>query len=105
MFFPIAHLPPDVQENMFKRLNEYRKKEEELLERERKNNLIKENMEKARKARELREEKLRKEKENDEEFREQKRKEVFAEMVKNPPKTFSGIMSYGQLLAYYSKKN
>ena len=28
MFFPIAHLSPEQKENMFKRLNEYRKKEE-----------------------------------------------------------------------------
>lgn len=105
MFFPAGYLPPDVQENMFKRLNEYRRKEEERLEKERKNKLIKENIEKAKKARELKEIKLRKEKENDEEFREQKRKEILAEMVKNPPKTFSGIMAYGNLLGYYSKKN
>jgi hypothetical protein len=105
MFFPAGYLPPDVQENMFKRLNEYRRKEEERLEKERKNKLIKENIEKAKKARELKEIQLRKEKENEDEIREAKRKEIFSEMVKNPPKTFSGIMAYGNLLGYYSKKN
>ncbi len=105
MFFPAGYLPPDVQENMFKRLNEYRRKEEERLEKERKNKLIKENIEKAKKARELKEIQLRKEKENEDEIREAKRKEIFQEMVQNPPKTFSGIMAYGNLLGYYSKKN
>ena len=98
MFFPIAHLPPDVQENMFKRLNEYRKKEEERLAKERKNNLIKQNIEKAKLQRE---EKLRKEKEK---FNELKRKELLEEMVKNPLSTFSGIMAYGNLFGYYSNK-
>ena len=104
MFFPIAHLPPDVQENMFKRLNEYRKKEEERLAKERKNNLIKQNMEKAKLQRE---EKLRKEKEAKEEkekFNELKRKELMEEMVKNPPSTFSAIMAYGNLFSYFSDK-
>tara|TARA_B100000123_G_C25430622_1_gene297109 strand:+ start:72 stop:401 length:330 start_codon:yes stop_codon:yes gene_type:complete len=105
MFFPIAHLPPDVQENMFKRLNEYRKKEEERLAKERKNNLIKQNIEKAKLQRE---EKLRKEKEAKEEkekFNELKKKELLEEMVRNPPSTFSAIMAYGNLFSHFSNTN
>ena len=102
MFFPIAHLPSDVQENMFKRLNEYRKKEEVRLAKERKNNLIKQNIEKAKLQRE---EKLRKEKEEKEKFNELKKKELLEEMVKNPPSTFSAIMAYGNLFSYFSNTN
>jgi hypothetical protein len=92
MFFPIAHLSPEQKENMFKRLNEYRKKEEERLEQERKNNLIKESIEKARKEREEKQA-----------SKEQKRKEIMDQMTKNPPTSFSAIMGYGQLLSNLSK--
>ena len=102
MFFPIGHLPPEQQEAFFKRLNEYRKKDEERLAKQRKNNLIKENNEKARVLKEKNQEKLRKEKEDKEKFNEIKRKEIMSEMVKNPPSTFSGIMAYGNLLGFYS---